>query len=126
MLRIILKRQRVFIVIRYFFKYIKTRIKQVIAMDNEINGIEFNGLVIGLFRAKRDKPKKTIVEEIKAVEKMPEIEDNELIHAIVGNSYDDWADVREKAAEMAGIIPHKPKLIKNGSDHDSIMKMSSG
>ncbi len=104
--------------------------------DTRITGIEFRGIIIGSFREYREVKDKEI-EEIKPkpVEEpkgLPQPEPEEIhfdtnyIQSIIG-SYEDWRNFKTMVRKWAKIEPvPKPEAKADVSDHDAIMKMSSG
>lgn len=101
--------------------------------DRRITGIEFRGIIIGSFREYREVKEKVIEQtKPKAIEepKQPEPEDIQFdtnyIQSIIG-SYDDWKSFKAMIQGWAGVKPvQKPEAKADVSDHDTIMKMSSG
>lgn len=101
--------------------------------DGKITGIEFRGIIIGSFREYRDvkekvmeQPKPKPAEEPKQPEPEDIRFDTNYIQSIIG-SYDDWKSFKAMVRGWAGIKPApKPEGKADVSDHDTIMKMSSG
>lgn len=104
--------------------------------DIRIIGIEFRGIIIGSFRKYREVKDKGIEEtkpnpvEQRKEEPQPKPDDinfdTNYIKSIIG-SYEDWKNFKTMVRGWAGTKPvQKPEVKADVSDHDTIMKMSSG
>lgn len=93
--------------------------------DSSTTGVEFRGIIIGSFRV-MEQPKPKPTEKPKQQEPEDIRFDTNYIQSIIG-SYDDWRNFKAMIQGWAGMKPApKPEIKADVSDHDTIMKMSSG